>query len=62
MTTGHLSDDQLRDEVRARYALAATSVLDTGAGASCGESCCSPTAVEVEDKFGSALYTAGERG
>ena len=63
MTIGHLSDDQLRDEVRARYALAATSVLDTGAGASCGESCCSPTAaVKVDDNFGSALYTAGERG
>ena len=27
MTAGHLSDDQLRDEVRARYAAAATSVL-----------------------------------
>ena len=62
MTIGHLSDDQLRDEVRARYASAATSVLDTGAGASCGESCCGPTAVEVDDNFGSALYSAGERG
>ncbi len=62
MTIGHLSDDQLRDEVRARYASAATSVLETGAGTCCGESCCSPTAVEVDDNFGSALYPVGERG
>ena len=62
MTTEQLSDDQLQDEVRARYAAAATSVLKTGTGASCGDSCCSPTAVEVDDNFGGALYSAGERG
>ena len=71
MSTDHGSDDQLRDEVRARYAAAATSVLETGADASCGDgccgadstgSCCGPGAVEVDDNFGSAQYTAGERG
>jgi arsenite methyltransferase len=68
MTTENMTDDQLREAVRSRYAAAATSVLDTGAGASCGDgccgsdsSCCSPAAVEVDENFGGALYSAGER-
>jgi arsenite methyltransferase len=61
VSTDRLKDEQLREQVRARYAAAATSVLDTGAGASCGDSCCTPATVEVDENFGSALYSAGER-
>jgi arsenite methyltransferase len=45
----------LRDEVRARYAAAATAVTEGSGG------CCGPQAVEVDDNFGSALYSASER-
>jgi arsenite methyltransferase len=44
----------LREEVRARYAAAATAVTEGGGG------CCGPQ-VEVDDSFGSTLYTASER-
>ncbi|HET9649382.1 MAG TPA: arsenite methyltransferase [Microlunatus sp.] len=47
--------DQLREEVRERYAAAAATVADGDAG------CCGPTVLEDDDKFGSALYTAAER-
>jgi SAM-dependent methyltransferase len=64
-----MTDDALREEVRARYAAAAGSVLETGAGGACGGdccgaevSCCGPAAVEVGENFGAALYTAWERG
>jgi arsenite methyltransferase len=69
MSTKQLSDDELRDQVRARYAAAASIVIETGAGASCGDDCCgcgdgtycNATAVEVDQNFGSALYSLGER-
>jgi arsenite methyltransferase len=57
-----LPDDQVREQVRERYAAAAIRVLDTGAGASCGESCCTPAPLEVAERFGSALYSSAERG
>jgi arsenite methyltransferase len=69
MTTEQVSDNELRDRVRVRYAAAANRVLQTGAGASCGDdccgtaedACCGPAAVHIEENFGSALYSAGER-
>jgi arsenite methyltransferase len=47
--------NELREEVRARYAAAATAVVEGGSG------CCGPQAVEVDDNFGSALYSTSER-
>ncbi|SCX39420.1 Methyltransferase domain-containing protein [Klenkia marina] len=51
-----MPSDDLREEVRARYAAAARSV--TGADT---EGCCAPAvdALEVDDRFGAALYDAG---
>src|SRR5215217_1566966 len=62
------STDELRQQVRDRYAAAATTVTCGQGHASCcddgccGDSgeCCGPTTLEVDDSFGSALYTAGE--
>src|SRR4051794_10581171 len=69
MTIDNMTGEQRRDQVRSRYAEAATRVLETGTGASGGDGCCGPgrscggpDAVEVDDNFGSALYSAGERG
>ncbi|MEV5988862.1 arsenite methyltransferase [Streptomyces sp. NPDC052051] len=45
----------LRETVRRRYAAAALQVAEGGTG------CCGPQAIEVDDTFGSALYTADER-
>ncbi len=50
--------DELRDEVRRRYAEAARTAAQ-GANASCGETCCPQ---EAEGGFGAALYAAEERG
>jgi arsenite methyltransferase len=61
--------DTLRERVRERYAAAATMVTSghgrascTGEASCCADSgaCCGPT-VEVDETFGSALYTAAER-
>jgi SAM-dependent methyltransferase len=46
----------LRETVRRRYAAAAVQVTEGGAA------CCGPQAVEVDENFGSTLYTADERG
>jgi arsenite methyltransferase len=46
----------LRETVRRRYAAAAVQVTEGGAG------CCGPRAVEVDENFGSTLYSAAERG
>lgn len=54
------SADQLREEVRRRYAESARSVIEGSAGCGCGSgSCC-----EGEDatRFGEALYDAEQRG
>src|SRR3954467_255850 len=61
--------DALREQVRGRYAAAATTVTSGQGHASCandasccGDSggCCGPTILEVDDMFGSGLYTAGD--
>ncbi|HEU5471301.1 MAG TPA: arsenite methyltransferase [Actinophytocola sp.] len=47
----------LRETVRARYATAASSVL----AGSAANDCCGPQPVELDDNFGSTLYTGAER-
>jgi arsenite methyltransferase len=60
--------EQLREQVRERYATAAMTVASGQGTASCcddtrgdGGSCCGPTVSEVDDTFGSALYAATDR-
>jgi arsenite methyltransferase len=80
--------EELREQVRERYAQAAITVLDTGGAASCGcgsdassccapaaeqiievtsapsassASCCAPAALELDESFGSALYSQTDR-
>jgi SAM-dependent methyltransferase len=54
--------DDLRDEVRRRYAESARAVLDGSDGCGCGSgSCCSEPADEAA-RFGEALYAAEQRG
>ncbi|SCD89687.1 Methyltransferase domain-containing protein [Streptomyces sp. BpilaLS-43] len=45
----------LRETVRMRYAAAAVQVTEGGTA------CCGPAAIEVDEGFGGALYTADER-
>lgn len=45
----------LREVVRSRYAAAAIKVTEGGSG------CCGPEAIEVDENFGSALYSVSER-
>ena len=74
MTT--ISEEELREQVRARYAAAATAV-SSGQGCGCGtnsaaaaEACCAPAesdscapgGLEVDESFGSALYSDHEQG
>ena len=69
--------DQVREEVRARYAEAATAVragstnadlndalqvVDEADGSCCGTSCCGGEDVAVEQSFGASLYDADEQG
>jgi arsenite methyltransferase len=68
MVMGGRNDD-LRERVRQRYATAATTVTAGRGVASCGGeadgefgSCCTTSSVEVDDRFGSALYSADDRG
>ena len=67
-----ITDDQLREQVRERYAAAATAVR-SGQGCGCGASsaeqaCCAPAesgsccSSELDDSFGSTLYDETERG
>ncbi|HET8598728.1 MAG TPA: arsenite methyltransferase [Segeticoccus sp.] len=66
-----MSDTELREQVRQRYAAAATAVTDTGrealplVDAGCctpdNSSCCGGTG-EVDDAFGASLYAAAEQG
>ena len=56
--------DVVREQVRERYAVAATTVTSGHGHASCCDDsggCCGPTAVEVDETFGSALYSARDR-
>ncbi len=74
-SAGTAAQDELREQVREHYAAAATTVTsgrghatcatDDAGGADSGSdeagSCCGPTVLEVDDTFGSALYSAGDR-
>jgi arsenite methyltransferase len=60
--------EQLREQIRERYAAAALTVSSDQGTASCcdntcgdGGPCCAPTVLEVDDTFGSALYAATDR-
>jgi SAM-dependent methyltransferase len=69
MTTSQTNQDTLREQVRARYAAAATKVTagagDCGCGqpADCGcdSGCCGATATAQEPGFGAELYAALDR-
>jgi arsenite methyltransferase len=57
--------DELREQVRERYAAVATTVTSGEGNASCcdgSDGCCGATVLEIDDRFGSALYTAGDTG
>jgi arsenite methyltransferase len=69
MTTQPTDQDTLREQVRARYAAAATK-LTTGAGGcgcgqpadcGCGDGCCGTAASAEEPGFGAELYAALDR-
>src|SRR5436190_10930062 len=65
--------DETREQVRARYAAAATAVhagqraSDDGCcgsgetGSCCSRASCAPHTVDVEDGFGAGLYSADEQ-
>jgi arsenite methyltransferase len=58
------AQNQLRERVRARYAATAITVATGQGNASCCDDsggCCGSTVVQVDDMFGSAFYTAGDR-
>ena len=67
MTQQHTDQDVLREQVRARYAAAATKVThgDCGCGqpadCGCGDGCCGTAATAEEPGFGAELYAALER-
>ncbi|SFR03173.1 Methyltransferase domain-containing protein [Lentzea waywayandensis] len=46
---------ELRETVRARYAAAATAVVEGGGG------CCGPQTAEIDETFGATLYPAAQR-
>ena len=68
MTTQQTDQDDLREQVRARYAAAATKVTSGQGGCGCGqpadcgcgEGCCGPATSE-EPGFGAELYAGRER-
>ena len=51
--------DELREEVRRRYAASALAVIEGDGGCGCGSGSCCP---DGEDGFGEALYDAEQRG
>jgi arsenite methyltransferase len=69
MTTQHTDQDALREQVRARYAAAATQVTTGRGGCGCGQpadcgcddSCCGTTATAEEPGFGAELYATLDR-
>jgi arsenite methyltransferase len=67
MTQQQTGSDALREQVRARYAAAATKVTngDCGCGqpadCGCGEGCCGTAATAEEPGFGAELYAALDR-
>ena len=46
----------LREQVRDRYAAAATSVVESAGSTGAGSASCCPAPVETDDRFGSTLY------
>ncbi|HET8528514.1 MAG TPA: arsenite methyltransferase [Gaiellaceae bacterium] len=55
--------DELREEVRRRYAESARAVLEDSGGCGCGSgSCCSDEQAAAEAKLGELLYDAEQRG
>ena len=55
--------DELREEVRRRYAASARSVTEgNGDGCGCGSGSCCAEAESESGKFGEALYDAEQRG
>jgi arsenite methyltransferase len=69
MTTQHTNQDTLREQVRARYAAAATKVTSGQGGCGCGQpadcgcddGCCGGAATAEEPGFGAELYAALDR-
>ena len=59
------SPNELREQVRERYAAAATTVITGEGNAYCcdgSDGCCGATVLDVDDRFGSALYAASDTG
>ena len=54
--------DELREEVRRRYAESARAVTDASGGCGCGSGSCCAEAESEAVKFGEALYDDGQRG
>jgi SAM-dependent methyltransferase len=55
--------DELREEVRQRYAESARAVLEGSGGCGCGSgACCSDEQAAGEARFGEVLYDAEQRG
>ena len=55
--------DDLREEVRRRYAESARAVTESSGGCGCGSgACCSDEQAAAEVKFGELLYDAEQRG
>jgi SAM-dependent methyltransferase len=59
MTSQHTDQDAVREQVRARYAAAATTVTN-GQGGGCGEGCCGAATAD-EPGVGAELYAALDR-
>ena len=51
----------LREQVRDRYAAAATSVVESTGSSGAGSASCCPAPVETDDRFGSTLYDQLDR-
>jgi arsenite methyltransferase len=54
--------DELREEVRRRYAESARAVTEGSTGSACGSGSCCSTEDATEAKFGESLYDAEQRG
>jgi arsenite methyltransferase len=69
MTTQHTDQDALREQVRARYAAAASKVTADAGGCGCGQpadcgcdsGCCGTAATAEEPGFGAELYATLDR-
>jgi arsenite methyltransferase len=59
--TQHTDQDTLREQVRARYAAAATKVTGSQGDCGCDSGCCGTAATAEEPGFGAELYAALDR-